>query len=181
MRDPTNDVEIQKFYYDIVCMSLKKTISSKSEKIVYIKPIHKGKADKEHLNSYRPISNLSFLSKVIEKVVHEQTWKYVKQHKIIPDEQSAYRQNQSMETTVCAVMNDMTETMINGKCGILIMLDLSAAFDTVNNELLLEDLTTIGIKEEVYGWYRSYLEDRSFAVVVSNDKSEIKEPKMGVQ
>ena len=180
VRVAKNFVEIQKLYYDIVCMSLQQAIFPRSEKIAYIKPSYKGKGDKEDLNSYRPISNLSFLSKVIEKVVHEQTWKYVKQHRIIPEEQSAYRENHSTETTVCAIINDMTETITNGKCGILIMLDLSAAFDTVNHELLLEDLRTIGIKDEVYRWYKSYLENRSIAVVVSNERSKKKDLKMGV-
>ena len=180
VRNAKNFGEIQKLYYDIVCMSLKQAKFPKCEKIAYIKPSYKGKGDKENLNSYRPISNLSFLSKVIEKVVHEQTWRYIKEKKIIPNEQSAYRENHSTETTVCAIMNDMTETIVNGKCGILIMLDLSAAFDTVDHELLLDDLRTIGIKDEVHRWYKNYLEDRSIAVIVSNEKSDMKKLKMGV-
>ena len=74
----------------------------------------------------------------------------------------------------------MTEVITNGKCGILIMLDLSAAFDTVDHKLLLEDLRTIGIKDEVFRWYKNYLEDRSVAVVVSNEKSNLRKLKTGV-
>ena len=172
--------EIYRLYYDIVCMSLKQSIFPRCEKIAYIKPSYKGKGDKENLNSYRPISNLSFLSKVIETVVHKQTWNYVKQNRIIPNEQSAYRENHSTETTMCAIVNDMAEIMEKGKCGFLVMLDLSAAFDTVDHRLLLESLCAIGIKDEVYKWYENYLEDRSIAVVLMNEKSEIKKLKMGV-
>ena len=63
--------------------------------------------------------------------------------------------------------------IIDGKCGILVMLDLSAAFDTVRHDLLLEDLRAIGI-EDVHRWYKSYLENRSVTVVVSNAKSVTK-------
>ena len=180
VKDAKNLSQIYEIYYDIVCMSMKQSIFPKSEKIAYIKPSYKGKGDKENLNSYRPISNLSFLSKVIETVVYKQTWNYVKQHKIIPEEQSAYRENHSTETTVCAIVNDMNEIIVNGKCGIMIMLDLSAAFDTVDHKLLLESLLAIGIKEEVHKWFENYLEDRSTAVVFLNEKSQIKKLKRGV-
>ena len=77
----------------------------------------------------------------------------------MPYDQSAYRENHSMETTVCAI-NNMTEIITNGRCGILVMLDLSAAFDTVEHKLLLEDLRAVAIEKNVYRWYKSYLENR---------------------
>ena len=172
--------QLQGIYLDTVNMSLTQAIFPESEKLASIKPIYKGKGDIECLNSYRPISNLSYLSKIIERTVYEQTWAFLRSQKIIPNEQSAYRENHSTETTVCAITSDMTEIVANGKCGILIMLDLSAAFDTVDHKLLLDDLRHVGIDNAVYNWYDSYLKNREVQVVISGEKSEIKKLARGV-
>ena len=57
------------------------------------------------------------------------------------------------------------------------MLDLSAAFDTVEHSLLLEDLSAVGFEENVYKWYKSYLENRKVKVIVSNTESETRDKK----
>ena len=140
----------------------------------------KVKVKKNNLSAYRPISNLSYLSKIIETVVYEQTWSHLKSLGIIPEEQSAYRENHSTETTNCAIMNDMIEIIRNNQCGILVMIDLSAAFDTVDHTYLLEDLKNVGIEEDCYRWYETYLRGREVTVIISNKKSEIKKLTKGV-
>ena len=75
----------------------------------------------------RPISNLSYLSKLIETTIEKQLWAHLKDVNVIPGNQSAYRENHSTETTVCSIMNDMIQMVSEGKCGILVMLDVSAA------------------------------------------------------
>ena len=75
---------------------------------------------------------------------------------------------------MCAIINDITKAVANGNCGILVMLDLSATFDTVEHKFLLKDLRAVGIKDDVYRWYKSYLENRKVTVIISNKKSEIK-------
>ena len=67
----------------------------------------------------------------------------------------------------------MNEIITNIRCGILIMLDLSAAFDTVDHEILIEDLKIVGIEEEVLKCFRSYLNNRKATVVISRIKSAI--------
>ena len=180
VKEAKNFDQLQEFYFEIVSKSLTQATFPNSEKLACIKPVYKEKGDKDNLGSYRPISNLSYLSKIIEKVVHEQTWEHLKQLNIMPYDQSAYRENHSTETTVCAINNDMTEIITNGKCGILVMLDLSAAFDTVEHKLLLEDLRAVGIEKNVYRWYKSYLENRKITVIISNTRSEIKNLTRGV-
>ena len=91
-----------------------------------------------------------------------------------------YRENHSTETTNCAIMNDMIEITRNNECGILIMIDLSAAFDTVNHAYLLEDLKSVGIEEECYRWYETYLQGREVMVIISNAKSETRKLTRGV-
>ena len=117
----------------------------KSEKVASILPTYKGKGDKDDLSSYRPISNLTFVSKIIELSIKEQLCKYLYENDILPKEQSAYRKDHSTETAMLAMLNDFLISMDDKKVGILIMLDLSAAFDTVNHEQLLIDLYNVGL------------------------------------
>ena len=99
---------------------------------------------------------------------------------VIPGYQSGYRENHSMETTVCSIMNDVIQMVSEGKCGILVMLDLSGAFDTVAHEYLLSDLKFIGIDGSAYRWFESYLQNREVTAVVSQRKSEIRKLTKGV-
>ena len=81
---------------------------------------------------------------------------------------------------MCSIMNDMIQMVSEGKCGILVMLDLSAAFDTVVHEYLLSDLKFIGIDGSAYRWFESYLQNREVTVVVSQSKSETRKLTKGV-
>ena len=81
---------------------------------------------------------------------------------------------------MCSIMNDMIQMVSEGKCGILVMLDLSAAFDTVVHEYLLNDLKFIGINGSAYRWFESYLQNREVTVVVSQSKSETRKLTKGV-
>ena len=112
-------------------MSITQTVFLQSEKLACIKPIYKGKDDQNDLSSYRPLLNLSYLSKLIETTIEKQLWAHLKDVNVIPGNQSAYRDNHSKETTMCSIMIDMIQMISEGTCGILVMLDLSAAFDTV--------------------------------------------------
>ena len=75
----------------------------------------------------------------------------------LSDSQSAYRQFHCTETVICSEVNDLQLMMDKGKCSILILLDLSAAFDTVVHELLLTDLKEVDIVENALDYIRDYL------------------------
>ena len=167
----TNRESVYRIYLEIINLSISLSEFPSSEKVAFIKPTYKGKGDTNDLNSYRPISNLSYLSKLIETIISEQLWSHVREINVIPENQSAYRANHSTETTLCSIMNDMVNIVDEGKCGILIMLDLSAAFDTVVHEYLLRDLKSIGIIDEALVFLQSYLSDRKTIVEVSGAKS----------
>ena len=172
VKDALNIRSVLRVYLSIINMSITQAVFPHSEKLACIKPTYKEKGDSNDLSSYRPISNLSYLSKLIETVVNEQLCTHLKDISAIPENQSAYRENYSTETTVCAIMNDMTQIIDEGKCGILVMLDLSAAFDTVVHEYLLSDLKSIGIDGDVYEWFKSYLQNREVTVIISNSRSD---------
>lgn len=163
--------EVLHIYHKIIMLSLTEGFFPNSEKMALIKPSLKGKLDHQIFNSYRPISNLSFLSKIIEQVVLSQLNEHLSRIGILSDHQSAYRKNYSTETALCAVVNDLLINMDDGKCSVLVLLDLSAAFDTVVHDFLINDLIAIGLDEFVLQWFGTYLSGRQFSVVVGNSKS----------
>ncbi|XP_068234124.1 uncharacterized protein [Palaemon carinicauda] len=91
----------------IVNLSITKSLVPSSEKVAIINPFLKGSLDHQELKSYRPISNLSFLSKMIETSVLDQLSQHLKVIGAIPEDQSAYRKFHSTETALCAVINDL--------------------------------------------------------------------------
>ena len=98
--------------------------------------IKKPGLDQEILKNYRPVSNLSFLSKVIEKVISVRILKHIKANGIIDNFQSAYKSGHSCETALIRVYNDIVTTIGKGNGSGLVLLDLSAAFDTIDHENL---------------------------------------------
>ena len=109
------------------------------------------------LQSYRPISNLSFVSKIIERLVVNRVSDHTQQHSLLTECQSAYRQYQSTETAIAIVHNDIVCAIDHGFVSALVLLDLSAAFDTVNHEVLMYILKDrFSIEHHELDWFRSY-------------------------
>ena len=155
----------------IVNCSVVSQVFPEQMKYAVIHPAVKGSMDPQSLNSYRPISNLPFLSKLLEYVILDQLWAHLETTKVLPDSQSAYRQLYSTETTVCSVVNDLLSNMDEGKCSLLVLLDLSAAFDTVVHELLIDDLRNIGVENEALNYLKSYLLNRQYCVQIGESFS----------
>ena len=130
--------------------------------------------DSEDLKNYRPISNLSFMSKVLEKVVLSQILQHINCNKLLSDFQSAYRPHHSTETALLKVTNDLLSAMDDGKISVLVLLDLSAAFDTIDHEILLHRLHNVfGFEDTVLSWFQSYLENRTQTVGVHRKHSTL--------
>ena len=92
--------------------------------------------------NYRPVSYLSFISKVTERAVFLQIDNHMKKHDLYPSLQSAYRKNHGTETALLKVTNDILMEMNFQHAVLLVLLDLSAAFDTVVDSVLLRRLQT---------------------------------------
>ena len=128
--------------------------------------------DSDDLTNYRPISNLTYLSKMIEKVVHKQLTNYINENALFADFQSSYRKFHSCETAVTRIHNDILMMVDKRRNVILLLLDLSAAFDTINHKLLLKKLESLyGIGGDIICWIKSYLNNRTFKVAVENAQS----------
>ena len=118
------------------------------------------------------ISNLSFISKILEKVVLKQTCKHLERYNLLDDHQSAYRKNHNTETALLKIMNDLLCNSDFGNISILVLLDLSAAFDTIDHQILLDRLNiSFGLSDCVLNWFKSYLTNRTQCISVNNSLS----------
>ena len=154
-------------------MSLESGIfPSKLKEGACIPTIKKPSEDHENLSNYRPITNLCFLSKVIEKVVAKRITRHLEDENLLEVFQSAYKSNHSTETALTRVHNDILCDIDRYNCVILILLDLSAAFDTVDHAVLLRRLKNcFGITGKPLSWIRSYLSDRTQCVYINGERS----------
>ena len=117
--------------------------------------------------------NLSFLSKVLERIVLSQLNEHLNQNNLLSPLQSAYRPNHSTETALLSIVNDLLTAMDNNKICILILLDLSAAFDTIDHQILLTRLQhSFGISGSALSWYSSHLCNITHAVTINSLQSE---------
>src|SRR6218665_3237493 len=140
-------------------LSLSSGIVPTSYKDAYVIPrLKKPTLPCGDLSNYRPISNLPFLSKLLERVVSVQLSDYLSSAGLLPVHQSAYRKLHSTETTLLKVVTDLIEASDAGDHALLGLLDLSAAFDTVDHDVLVDRLArTYGLRSTALDWLRSYL------------------------
>ena len=118
----------------IVNLSLTQGEFCKSWKVAVIKPLLKKPGLNLISKNYRPISNLPFISKVVEKCMLKQLIEHCEDHKLLPDFQSAYRKNYSTESSLIRLTNDILWSMEKQHLTLLAVLDLLAAFDTVDHD-----------------------------------------------
>ena len=151
-------------------------------KCAHVNPVlKKSTVPKEELNSYRPISNLSFISKILEKVVANRLRSHIYKNGLSNVSQSAYKQFHSTETALLKVHNDINLNIDNGKVTALTLLDLSAAFDTIDHNILITRLSTwYGISGTALSWFTSYLTDRQQAIKIGNCFSDMLPTSCGV-
>ena len=135
----------------------------------------------QDFKNFRPVSNLPFISKLIEKSVAVQLVQYIEDNNLDEKLQSAYKKLHSTETALLRVQDDILRAVDRGCTVVLLLLDLSAAFDTVDHGLLLHRLNTrFGIKDKVLAWFKSYLTDRSLFVRINGSNSSQSNLKFGV-
>ena len=118
--------------------------------------------DTAEASSYRPISNLPVISKLLERLVTKQLTDFLQSADLLPSLQSGFRPGHSTETAALRVFSDILEAVDSGDVAALVLLDLSAAFDTVDHAILCRRLqVSYGLGGPVLDWFRSYLHGRS--------------------
>jgi len=150
----------------------KKQLSPEELKKAIIRPLlKKAAADTEDLNSYRPVSNLPFLSKVVEKCVANRVISFLKSTDRLNPHQHAYKSLHSCETALITVLDEAYGAIDSGDILLLVLLDLTSAFDLVDHGLLLLRLQSLGIEGSALSWFKIYLEGRSQTVVCLKSQS----------
>ncbi len=116
------------------------------------------------IENYRPVSLLPFIAKTLERVVFNQVSLFLSQNNKLDAKQSGFRSGHSTETELLSVTEALRIAKADFKSSVLILLDLSAAFDTVNHQILLSTLSSLDITGIPLRWFESYLTGRSFKV-----------------
>lgn len=143
--------------------------------------LKKPSLDPEILSNYRPVSNIPFLSKVVEKVVSKRLSDHFDTNGLFDPMQSAYRAKHSTETALLKVHNDIVHAMDSNKAVLFVALDLSAAFDTLDHPILLKRLEVrFGVSGSALEWFKSYLTGRSQEVTVKDAVSDMVPLRFGV-
>ena len=125
---------------DLFNSSLASGIFPQCFKSALVTPILKKRClDHNDLNNYRPVSNLCFIAKILEKLVLSQVSSYLNSHNTC---QSAYRPGHSTETALMKVVNDLFLSLNKGNISVLALLDISSAFDTIDHTILVHRLHT---------------------------------------
>ena len=159
----------------LVNTSLSTGCVSTSFKHALVKPLlKKSTLDSNDFKNYRPISNLPFLSKVMEKIVASRLTAHMTENSLHENMQSAYKAKHSTETALVKVQNDILLELDKKRGVVLALLDLSAAFDTIDHDLLLKTLADrIGITGNALLWFKSYLTKRTQAVFIDGKTSNL--------
>lgn len=159
----------------IINLSLSQGVMPASLKKSLVVPLlKKANLDVEAFKNFRPVSNLAYLSKTVERLIAKRLKKHMDANMLHEPLQSAYKEFHSCETALLRVQNDILMAVDGKKCVLLILLDLSAAFDTVDYHKLFSLLANrIGLSGKALEWFVSYLSDRIQSVLIDGVASEI--------
>ena len=148
----------------------------KKSKII---PLHK-KGDTLNPKNYRPVAIIPIFSKILERMVFNQMVEYISTNQLIHPNHHAYRSGHNTTTALIQLYDGWVESVQEGKLAGVCFLDMSAAFDIVDHQLLLKKLELYGFNQDMLGWTSSYLADRHQAVSIDGCISRLKLVEHGV-
>ena len=160
-------------------MSLRSGVFPSELKLAKVVPIFKA-GDTSAINNYRPISVLSFFSKVFEKIVYNHVLDFIDDNNVLYDYQYGFRHSHSTQQAIITLVDRITKSLDKGHIAITILLDLKKAFDTVDHRILLRKLYAYGIRGALLKWFESYLTGRTQYVAFNGTNSDIHYVKCGV-
>ena len=135
--------------------------------------LKKSGLDVDDMKNFRPVSNLPFLGKIIERAAISQFQSYMRDNNLLTRNQSAYRKHHSVETALVKVNNDLLCAVDEHGEAVLVLLDMSAAFDTVDHSILLRRLhERYGVTDTAHRWFASYLDKSQQSVLIDGELSD---------
>ena len=149
-------------------------------KLAQVIPILKPGKNPKKESSYRPISLLSCLSKVMEKMVSDRLSFYVEYNNLLRSSQYGFRANRSTIDPLISIDHKIRASLVNRKVTILVFFDLKSAFDTVNHIELFKTLVDLGVKGRMLTWLISFLSNRKIQVILEDKVSNIYNINTGV-
>jgi hypothetical protein len=149
-------------------------------KCAHITPIYKNKGSKSSLDSYRPISILAPISKLFEKLLAEQITDYLESNNLLNPAQFGFRKSLSCELALNTLVETLRNALDDGDDAMVVMLDFTKAFDTVDHALLLFKLTYYGFDDKLILLIKNYLTNRTIKVKVNDAISHSKTINIGV-
>jgi hypothetical protein len=155
----------------LVNKSLQQGVVPDAMKLARVIPIYKAKS-KQEFSNYRPISLLSNISKVLEKVIHKRMYAFLVKHDILYSNQFGFRPKHSTIDAIVTFTCDALRGIDNKASCLSVYLDLSKTFDTINHDILLKKLNHYGIRGVALRWFKSYLSQRTQYVSYKGVESE---------
>ena len=152
--------------YSVMCIVLREGRLPPSQTTAIVTPgLKKHGLDPADMKNYRPISNLSFMSKIVERVVVRQLSEYLSANGSLPTLQFGFRKHHSTESGLLRVLSDILSSVDKGQISLLALLDVSAAFYTVDHSILLDRLSiSLGLTGSAFDWMRSFIIGRTQTV-----------------
>ena len=160
--------------------SLKKGIFPDMLKLARLTPIYKF-GQKSNLSNYRPISVLSVLSRLLEKVAHDQLYDFCRTNDSFSKNQFAFRKLHSAVTSMLNITETWYKNIDERKLNVSVFLDLKKAFDTVDHGILLSKLSALGVTGKTHCWFTSYLKNREQFCCIDGQKSSTSSIDCGMQ
>lgn len=163
----------------LVNFSMRTGMFPVSLKTTLIKPIHKA-GDKSSVNNYRPISLVSNISKIFERIIHNRVTKFLEGCKILSERQFGFRVGKSTQDAIAALTGEIYRCLDMSRPCLGVFVDLAKAFDTVSHDGLLDTLECMGVEGSPLNWFRSYLIGRKQCVQVGESISSLSDIHYGV-
>ena len=148
-------------------------------KIAKVIPIYKS-GDADLVSNYRPVSVLSAISKIFERLVYSRLATFIDQNNLLYSSQYGFRKGHSTYMAALKFTDDIAFNLDNGISTVALFIDLSKAFDTINHTILLNKLYIYGIRGVAHNWFRSYLTHRKQYVHFNSKHSTINNVNIGV-
>ncbi len=163
----------------IINLSIESSCFASCWKVSLVTPIFKD-GNWGEPNNYRLITLLSLISKLAERMVHDQLYEHLRQEVFFSDAQSGFRKGHFTTTCLIDFLDGIYDDIENGMVSGVLFLDLKKAFDLVNHKILLNKMRSAGLSTKCVKWFDSYLKNRCQATKVNNEMSSVGRVRYGI-